>query len=89
MIITGITALASHLITAQVTTQKYYQILIKGWVITKLLKTAFLKTTCTNCQSIQSRNMPLAEYEKRENEFSCGICHAPIHFQVERIEEED
>jgi len=55
----------------------------------KILKMAFLETICANCQSKQSRNMPLAEYEGRENEFNCGICHAPIHFQIVRTEEED
>jgi len=57
--------------------------------ITKILKMAFLETICANCQTIQKRNMPLAEYERRENEFDCGICHRPIHFQIVRIEEED
>ncbi len=50
---------------------------------------AFLETVCENCQTIQKRNMPLAEYEGRENEFDCGICHRQIHFQIVRIEEED
>jgi len=54
-----------------------------------VLKIAYLETICANCETVQSRNMPLAEYEGRENEFSCGNCHAPIHFQIKRIEEEN
>jgi len=54
-----------------------------------VLKIAYLETICANCESVQSRNMPLDEYEGRENEFSCANCHAPIHFQIKRIEGEN
>jgi len=55
----------------------------------KILKIAYLETICANCESVQTRFMELAEYEKRKNELSCGKCHAPIHFQIKRIEGED
>jgi len=53
------------------------------------LKIAYLETICANCESVQTRHIALDEYEGRENEFHCVNCHAPIHFQIKRIEGED